>query len=84
VPKLTDGLEFGKVLIGIPLVRSHSAFSWCSSVPSVKSYVGMLHLRRPFSSYSVLLLFNSAPLHEDVMGSGDIAPRILILGTRWR
>jgi len=29
-------------------------------------------------------LLSSAPHHEDVLGSGDIAPRILKLGTRWR
>jgi hypothetical protein len=30
------------------------------------------------------LCFNGAPRHEDIMGSGDVAPRILDLGTRWR
>jgi hypothetical protein len=30
------------------------------------------------------LCFNWAPRHEDILGSGDIAPRILDLGTRWR
>jgi len=28
------------------------------------------------------LLLNLAPRHEDVLGSGDIAPRILNLATR--
>jgi hypothetical protein len=29
-------------------------------------------------------VLNEAPRHEDVLGSGGIAPRILNLGTRWR
>jgi hypothetical protein len=29
-------------------------------------------------------VLNLAPRHEDVLGSGDIAPRILDLGTRWK
>jgi hypothetical protein len=29
-------------------------------------------------------VLNWAPRHEDVLGSGSIAPRILDLGTRWR
>jgi hypothetical protein len=31
---------------------------------------------------SFYALLNSAPRHEDILGSGGIAPRILILGTR--
>jgi hypothetical protein len=31
-----------------------------------------------------LCFFSQAPSHEDVLGSGGIAPRILDLGTRWR
>jgi hypothetical protein len=33
---------------------------------------------------SLCFLFNWAPHHEGVLGSGGIAPRILDLGTRWR
>jgi len=29
-------------------------------------------------------LFNEVPHREDVLGSGDTAPRILNLGTKWR
>jgi hypothetical protein len=29
-------------------------------------------------------VLNQAPRHEDVLGSGNIVPRILDLGTRWR
>jgi len=32
----------------------------------------------------VVPVFNEAPRHEDVWGSGGIAPRILKHGTRWR
>jgi len=30
------------------------------------------------------LIFNCAPRHEGILGSGGIAPLILDLGTRWR
>jgi hypothetical protein len=32
----------------------------------------------------VVPVLNEAPLPKDVLGSGDIAPHILDLGTRWR
>jgi hypothetical protein len=32
----------------------------------------------------VVLVLNKAPLHENVLGSGGIAPRFLDLGTTWR
>jgi len=32
----------------------------------------------------VVPVFNEAQRHEDVLGSGGIAPLILDLGTRWR
>jgi hypothetical protein len=38
----------------------------------------------PKGKGKVDLVLNSASRHEDVLGSGDIAPRILDLGTRWR
>jgi hypothetical protein len=36
------------------------------------------------SSFRLWLFLNWAPGHEGVLGSGDIAPCILDLGTRWR
>jgi hypothetical protein len=32
----------------------------------------------------VVPVLNEAPRHEDVLGSGGIAPHILDLGIRWR
>jgi hypothetical protein len=34
--------------------------------------------------YKVVPVLNYVPRHEDVLGRGGIAPRILDLGTRWR
>jgi hypothetical protein len=36
------------------------------------------------SKGKVVPVLNQAPRHEDVLGSGGIAPRVLDLGTRWR
>jgi len=46
----------------------------------------MLHNSRFYEvHYShPVVISNGVPRHEDVWGSGSIAPRILSLGSRWR
>jgi hypothetical protein len=38
----------------------------------------------PYFPQKVVPVLNQASRHEDVLGSGGIAPRILDIGTRWR
>jgi len=51
--------------------RQSSCEMWYWGLAKVK-------VKSPFARLS------TAPLHEDVLGSGCVALRILILGIRWR
>jgi len=48
-------------------------------------YAGKVKVQLPLCLTKHLAFKTSlAPHHEDVVGSGGIAPHILILGTKWR
>jgi hypothetical protein len=42
-----------------------------------------LYIDFKFKGKNVPVL-NNTPCHEDVLGSGDISPRVLDVGTKWR
>jgi len=60
------------------MVASWQLMKW----KRMEGSISVLFLRK--GKGKVIPLLNYAPLHEDVLGRGGIAPRILNLGDRWR
>jgi len=55
---------------------------WFVTVPKVK--VNLSLCLNKHAGMKTCLLFNEASRHEDVLGNGGVAPRILKFGTGWR